>query len=425
MLNRILLVSVGGSADPIVNAIKEHNPDFVYFFCSSGPRGSEKTIDGPGDPCGDKRRTKCPECGHIHYIGDPKGRAIAFQAGLAKDQYEIVAVDNPDDLNVCYRRLLELAEQIEVVHEDCQIIANYTGGTKTMSAAMALVGVMTEQWDLSLNVGPRRDLIHVRSGDVPVVIDKWSIFYQNRLESQREPLENHYYAFVASSISEMLHRPIEGSLRDRLIETKVICEAFDLWDRFRHEAALELLEPYGRKFAPYIIHAKKILGTIRATGYELVPDLLKNAERRAIQKHYDDAISRLYRATELFAQIRLEKEYGYQTDDLRLNQLPKNLRDEYKEHLRGDKLILGLRNDYELLSKLKDPIGRTFKEREVRIIDALTRRNSSIGAHGLIPMGARDYHLVADSLGGFIMEASGGIGVDLTMEQLPGSEILR
>jgi len=425
MMNRILLVSVGGSADPIVNAIKEHNPDFVYFFCSSGHKGSEKTVDSPGDPCGDKRRAKCPECGHIHYIGDPKGKSIVFQAGLAKEHYEIVAVDNPDDLNACYQRLLELAEQIKARHGDAQIIANYTGGTKTMSAAMALVGVMTEQWDLSLNVGPRRDLIHVRSGDVPVVIDKWSIFYQNRLESFGEPLENHYYAFVAGSISEMLHRPVEGSLRDRLIETRVICEAFDQWDRFRHEAALELLEPYGGRFAPYIIHAKKILGMIRATGYERVPDLLKNAERRAVQKHYDDAISRLYRATELFAQIRLEKEYGYHTGDLRLNQLPKDLRDEYKEHLRGDKLILGLRNDYELLSKLEDPIGRTFKEWDVRIVDALTRRNSSIGAHGLIPMGEEDYHLVADSLEGFIMEASGRIGLDLTMEQLPGGEILR
>ncbi len=169
MLNRILILSVGGSADPIVNAIKEHNPDFVYFFCSSGTRGSEKTIDSPGDPCGDKRKTKCPECGYSYHLGDPKGRAIVFQAGLVKEQYEIVTIDNPDDLNACYQLLLELAGRIEEGHEDCQIIANYTGGTKTMSAAMALVGVMTEQWDLSLNIGPRRDLIHVMSGDVPVV----------------------------------------------------------------------------------------------------------------------------------------------------------------------------------------------------------------------------------------------------------------
>jgi CRISPR-associated protein (TIGR02710 family) len=424
MINRILLLSVGGSADPIVNAIKEHNPDFIYFFCSSGPKGSEKTIDSPGDPCGDKRRTKCPECGYIYHPGDPKGRAIVFQAGLAKEQYEIVTVDNPDDLNACYQKLLELAGRIKEGHGDCQIIANYTGGTKTMSAAMALVGVMTEQWDLSLNIGPRRDLVRVRSGDVPVVIDKWSIFYQNRLESFREPLENHYYAFVASSISEMLGRPMEGSLRDKLIEIRVVCEAFDLWDRFHHQKALDLLEPYGRRFSPYIINAKKILGKTRATGYELVSDLLRNAERRAVQKHYDDAIARLYRATELFAQIRLEKEYGYRTGDLGLNQLPEDLREEYTGHTRADKLILGLRDDYNLLSKLGDPIGSVFKVREARIIDALTRRNSSIGAHGLIPMTEGDYHLVKASLEGFIIEAADEIGLNPETEQLPGSEIL-
>ncbi|MHC1631887.1 MAG: TIGR02710 family CRISPR-associated CARF protein [Methanotrichaceae archaeon] len=424
-MNKILLVSVGGSADPIVNAIKEHNPDFVYFFCSSGPKGSEKTIDSPGDHCGDKRKTKCPECGCNYHLGDPKGRAIVFQAGLAKEQYEIVTNDNPDDLSACYQRLLELAERIRAGHVGAQVIANYTGGTKTMSAAMALVGVMTEQWDLSLNIGPRRDLVQVRSGDVPVVIDKWSIFYQNRLESFGEPLENHYYAFVASSISEMLSRPMEGSLRDKLIGIRVVCEAFDLWDKFHHEKALDLLEPHGRRFAPYIVNAKKILGMINATGYELVSDLLKNAERRAVQKHYDDAIARLYRATELFAQIRLEKEYGYRTGDLRLDQLPEDLRAGYKGHIRADKLVLGLRDDYNLLSKLGDPMGRMFKKREGRIIDALTRRNSSIGAHGLIPMGERDHRLVKDSLEGFIMEAARGIRLDLTIEQLPGSEILR
>jgi len=50
-----------------------------------------------------------------------------------------------------------------------------------MSVAIALVGIMTQQWDLSLNISPRMDLIRVRSGDVPVVIDKWRLFYQSQL----------------------------------------------------------------------------------------------------------------------------------------------------------------------------------------------------------------------------------------------------
>ena len=421
-MKKILVLSVGGSAEPIINAIKTANPDFVYFFCSSM---SEKTIDSTGDPCGDSRKTECPECGYVFHSGDPKGKAIVFQAGLDREHYEIVTVENPDDLEVCYQKLIELTEKIKNRCEDCQVIANYTGGTKTMSAAMTLVGIITEQWDLSLNVGDRVDLIKVRSGDVPVAINKWSIFYQNQLESFREPLDNHYYAFVDSSISGMLTRPINATLRDHLIEIRVVCEAFDQWDRFHHQKALDLLEPHGSKYHPYIINLRKIHHKKRSTGYEMVSDLLNNAQRRAVHKHYDDAIARLYRATELFAQTRLEKEYGYKSGDLGPDQLPGNLKDEYKKYARNGKLILGLRDDYILLSKLGDPVGIKFKEKEGRIIDALTRRNLSIGGHGLVPMYEEDYHVVKDRLSGFIIETSGDIGIKPGMEQLPGSVILQ
>ncbi len=43
-MKKILVLSVGGSAEPIVKAIRNYNPDFVYFFCSSGQKGSESTV---------------------------------------------------------------------------------------------------------------------------------------------------------------------------------------------------------------------------------------------------------------------------------------------------------------------------------------------------------------------------------------------
>ena len=103
-MGKILVLSVGGSAEPIVNAIKNTNPDFVYFFCSSGTKGSEKTVDSAGDPCGDMRKTECPECGNAFHLGNPKGKSIVFQAGLDREHYEIITVDNPDDLNACYQK---------------------------------------------------------------------------------------------------------------------------------------------------------------------------------------------------------------------------------------------------------------------------------------------------------------------------------
>lgn len=425
-MEKILILSVGGSPEPIIHAIKNYNPDFVYFFCSSGPKGSERTIDSQGDPCGDTRKSRCSECGYEQYLGNPRGKAIVVQAGLEKEQYRIISIEDPDDLNECYERLLLLTEEIKDKFEHSKVIANYTGGTKTMSVALALVSIVTQQWDLSVNIGPRSDLIKVRSGDVPVVIDKWKIFYQNQLDFFGRLLDNYHYGFVAASISEMLLKPVDKSMRDRLIETRVVCEAFDHWDTFNHAAALELLEPYGSRYSSYIINAKKILKKTKASGYELVSDLLNNAERRAAQKHYDDAIARLYRATELFAQIRLEKEYGLKSKDLRLEDLPEQLQQEYRGRVQNEKLLLGLREDYELLFKLGDPFGKIFKQNEGKVIDSITRRNASIsGGHGVTPLQEEDYLFVKEKIVGFIMETVGEIGLNIEMEQLPGREIIQ
>lgn len=243
--------------------------------------------------------------------------------------------------------------------------------------------------------------------------------------SVKKSIENYNYAHASQIISEMLIHPLDKSLRKTLIEANQICQAFDLWDKFQHQKALELLIPYGARFSSYIVVVKKILGMKGSTDYEVVGDLLNNAERKAHQKYYDDAVARLYRATELFAQIRLEREYKYKSGDLKLTDLPEDLRDEYKSHVReGGKLILGLREDYELLYKLGDPLGYKFKEREEKILNGLTRRNLSIGAHGLKPLSEEDYLLVKNALKDFILDTSKEIRIDLQIPQLPQRGIL-
>jgi len=353
-MKKILILSVGGSSEPIVNAINFYKPDFVYFFCSSGHKGSAVTIDAPGEPCGNKSKSKCPECGYKYYIGNPKGKAVAFQVGLSKDKYEIVSVDDPDDLNLCYCTLVNLSTSIKKIYPEAQIIANYTGGTKTMSVAMALVGIVTEEWDLSLNKGPRLDIIKIKGGDIPVVINKWRIFAEQSLVSVAKTLENYDYALADAIIPGLLSHPLEPSFEKRLLRASQLCVAFDRWDKFEHEKALELLQPYDKEFFAYIIPLKRILKKTKATGYELVGDLLNNAERRATQQRYDDAIARLYRATELFAQIRIEKTKGYKLGKLTLKELDEELRPEYSKYMKeNDRLLLGLREDYELLYKMK------------------------------------------------------------------------
>jgi len=425
-MKKILILSVGGSSEPIVNAINFYKPDFVYFFCSPGHKGSAVIIDGPGEPCGNKNKSKCSECGYEYYIGNPKGKAVAFQVGLSKDKYEIISVDDPDDLNLCYCTLVNLSTSIKTIYPEAQIIANYSGGTKTMSAAMALVGIVTEEWDLSLNKGPRLDIIKIKSGDIPVVINKWQIFAEQSLVSAAKTLENYDYALADAIISGLLSHPLEPSFERRLLRARQLCVAFDRWDKFEHEKALELLQPYDKDFFAYIIPLKRILKKTKTTGYELVGDLLNNAERRATQQRYDDAIARLYRATELFAQIRIEKTKGYKLVKLTLKELDEELRPEYRKYMKeNDRLLLGLREDYELLYKMKDPIGNEFKENEGSLLEALKYRNSSILAHGIITLKEKDYNFVSERLRGFILKAAKKIDLHLELKQLPQGEIIK
>lgn len=426
-MKRILILSVGGSAEPVINAIKKNKPDYVYFFCSAGPKGSETSVFGPGDPCGDKRTATCPECKNKFYLGNPKGKAIVVQSGLNESRCEVVTVSDPDDLNECYEKLLKLADLIETQHgKNCQVVANYTGGTKTMSVTMALIGLLTEKWDLSINIGPRNDLIKVKSGDVPVRIDKWRVFCQTQIESVRKSIRDFDYAFANHLVTEMLQNPLDKTFRTKLLAAAQLCQAFDLWDKFEHDKALELLKPYGNHFSQHIITLKQILQKQRKdSGYEMVGDLLNNAARKAHRRYYDDAVGRIYRATELLAQIRLKKQYRYDTSSILLTNLPENLQKQYMSRVREkNKLVLGLQEDYELLSKLNDPVGQKYFQQKKEIKDALSYRNNSISAHGLKPLDENDYRYVKDTLQGFIESASKEINIDFKIPQFPQEGIL-
>jgi hypothetical protein len=104
------------------------------------------------------------------------------------------------------------------------------------------------------------------------------------------------------------------------------------------------------------------------------------------------------------AQIRLLKSYSIKTGDVETQQLPESLREEY-EKMRSPrgKILLGLRNSYELLSKLADdPLGQLYKENANRIINALETRNKSLFAHGFQPINRSDYQQFSEVIISFI-----------------------
>ena len=351
-----------------------------------------------------------------------RDRAIAVQTGLSENQYHIFILDYPDDLDECYSKIENIQADIQSRFPDAEVIANFTGGTKVMSASLAFFGVMNPEWKLSLNIGKRKDIIKVTSGDVPVLINKWKIFRKQKIVEAKNALQRYDYEAALHVFEEFLMQPLEREYQLQLQEWINVCKAFSCWDRYNHAAALELISDYGRHYKDYILILKKLLKQDKNHhGYELVADLVNNAERKAAQGRYDDAVARLYRATELFGQIRLDviipqSELGR----LKLGDLPENLQDDYKDRARENKqLLLGLCDVYTLLHRLHDSVGDIYQKMEKKVLDALYKRNNSIYAHGLRPLACEDYRVVKESLCGLLTKAAEAIGVDLSQAQLP------
>jgi CRISPR type III-B/RAMP module RAMP protein Cmr6 len=123
MKRRVLVASVGGSAEPIVNAIVKMQPDFVYFLCSTGKAGSDAVVE----------------------------KTIVPGAKRAEGSYTIEQIKLPDDMNdvtaVCQKIQNDLAKRFP--GEDIDVVADYTGGTRTMGGGLVAFAV-NAKWRLQV-----------------------------------------------------------------------------------------------------------------------------------------------------------------------------------------------------------------------------------------------------------------------------------
>ena len=392
-MKKILVATVGGSCAPIVNAVQMDSYDHVFFVCSTGSRGSEMAVNGEGKPCKEGRDGR-------------KDKSIVAQTGLSEDRYTKWSLEDPDNLGICYQRFKELRATIrQTFGHESHVVANYTGGTKTMSVALSMAA-LASGWELQVNRGPRVDLVKVRHGDVPVFAAMSDIYEDQYTILSNQAVRRYDYGLASVLANDLLKMHLSPDSQRTWADVHAVATGFSLWDSFDHLKALGHLMPFGRYYSNHLVALKKLTGQEEGNGYEPVADLLNNAERRASQERFDDAVARLYRATEMVAQIRLSREHGLDSNKLTLNDLPEDLRSEYEPFVRDkDKVLLGLRESFGLLDRLDDPVGRLFLDKGNAVIGALTTRNNSIFGHGTDPVGLEGYEKVKLTLHGFIFEA--------------------
>jgi hypothetical protein len=161
---KILLVTVGGSFQPIVTAIRSLQPDRIIFIASDGDKGSKSQVIGEGTPCEVRRGTEVIE----------RLPNIPIQVELGdrfQPQRDMILVQNPDDLAECYLKIQQCIRHLQQEALEHEILADYTGGTKTLSAALVLAAVDCGI-SLYLTIATTREnLVKVERGELTRLVD--------------------------------------------------------------------------------------------------------------------------------------------------------------------------------------------------------------------------------------------------------------
>lgn len=421
-MTRVLIVTVGGSPDPILKAVELHQPDEVIFACSAPPceRPSLDQVIGEGTPC-------------RHLVdGQEQWRPnLVTQLDLNgfREDLQIIRFPDPDDLNDCLERLREFIKGLQQRFTLLELAGDFTGGTKSMSASLAFT-LLDHQATLSVVSGKRDNLVRIETSDGLRIIDPVP-FHARRLLQERLPalLETHLYGRARTLLVEFVQEQSDvlRSEQRQALETLISeLQVLVLWDRFRWREALDLAQElqfhatwpelwsWWLRVEASIDWDPEQRPTVEITGYELVQDLLLNAERRGRRGWYDDAVARLYRSLELLAQTYVRLELGIDgTPDWSNRSQPPRLRSGESIPTHSVVALYRWLQDREAPGGLGGLYGRQWRE----LVNLFDARNRSLLGHGLRPIEPSEWQSLQARASNLLHETL--VALDIQQGELP------
>ncbi len=389
-----LLCTVGGSHRPILKAIDETSPDFVCFFCTgqdpaTGKAGSLRQVTGKGRVIKARR-------------GDSGATLpnIPAQAGLKEENFRAVEVP-ADDLDGCFAIMRSAIRELSArFPADARLVADYTGGTKTMTAALVYAALESDGINLQLIAGARSGLDRVQpSTEYAAPASVTRLRLERAMAPRLDDWRRCAYREAADGLDRIPLRVNSPTMVSRLQLARALSHGLALWDDFNHKEALARLEPFAARFAsdyPDMLRSVRLLSHRDDTRNEpaLLFDLWWNACRRAAQGRYDDAVGRWYRLIEwtaqwqLRARLRADADTGNFPPDL----VPPGM--EVAKDTDGA-IKLGLSKSWEVIeSGPPNPAQAFWAKHKPRLRDLLKKRNDSILAHGFRSVTAADWEEV-------------------------------
>ena len=348
-------------AHGLLTSILNHNPDKVVFF---GSEESKETIDELKN----------------QYLAE-KGEKFG------EENYEFVKINYIDDFYDCYTSI----ENKLKYYKDHEIVIDYTSGTKTMTTSAA-IAAMLYQKKLFITSGRRGKNGVVIPGTEEIKMQNLFAAYDKySMDRAKEAFNSYRYEEAKNYLNQIV--ALEGKE-----EYMKIVDAYDLWDKFNHEKAKDVMEKIKIKNQDFNRN-KSFIGKLCSKKKKkeivenfLIADLLNNAKRRIEEGKYDDAVARLYRCVEMIAQYRLKSVYNLNPSEIKFGDLETKSVDnleKYKMKKNENGIIkLAMKNSFELLKDLKDEVGNIIDDKELK--ELIKKRNTSILAHGIDPVEKED-----------------------------------
>jgi CRISPR-associated protein (TIGR02710 family) len=336
-------------------------------------------------------------------------KARAGDLGLAFES-QATLVDEPDDPYECVEKVREAMERVTVRgYSGQEMIVDYSGGTKNMSVALALVA--TNRGVSFTYAGGAR-----RTGAERGQADAWDFGAVADLRNVMVLFNQNQFRAARSIIDGLVEKGVRN--KAALKKMALVVEGYYRWDIFRHGEALnafrksrleELLEIRSGAVKRFVEETRGLLGFLESLANTKqvtrnhVLDLFSNAERRFEEGKIDDAVLRLYRLVEMAAQERLLTVRGVDASNARARAIPESLREELVRRHKDDRdgrIKLPLMACYRALNAMGDELGEGFMEHGDRFRDLLTARNYSYLVHGIVSAKERTY----ESLRDFVLE---------------------
>ena len=398
-MKKVMILSLGGSPEPLKKSIAEYQPEHLIFFAS---------------------HDSVLKSGEVLEIKDYKPQKIETQI-----------TEDPNSLYECYkaaRECVDRATRTGVLEND--ILVDYTGGTKVMSAALLLA---TVGFDFSFNyVGgdtrSKNGLGIVQDGHEKMYPDMnpWSAF----AEEEKRQIVTLFNARRYSSVIQIMNlctRELPAQINLFFKFVRMLATGFLYWEQFRHKEAhdclkkgMVLLDEYLQHYPSnvyqqledelikHIDFLENLLSKTRnLQTYDniLIKELINNARRRIEDKRFDDASARIYRALELYGQICFEKKIGSSNDKVKPGKIPDQLRDEFNRKYLDPQLglmKLPLQATFAVLRVAGHEAGIRFFSLEDKIKNIQIARNKSILAHGIQPVGEHAACSILDTVTDFV-----------------------